>query len=67
MYSIDLVRGLDVYSVDVPGDGRGSDPTPEVSPARSVIDQAAAAAVPMGLLGGAIALTIALRRRSRTR
>ncbi len=67
VYSIDLVRGLDVYSVDVPGDGRGSDPAPEVSPARSVIDRAAAAAVPMGLLGGAIALTVSLRRRSRTR
>ena len=26
LYSIDLVRGLDVYAVDVPGDGRGADP-----------------------------------------
>ena len=26
VYSIDLVRGLDVYAVDVPGDGRGALP-----------------------------------------
>ena len=28
VYSIDLVRGLDVYSVDVPGDGIGAIPRP---------------------------------------
>ena len=31
VYSIDLVRGLDVYSVDVPGDGRGSNPYPSAT------------------------------------
>ena len=31
VYSIDLVRGLDVYVVDVPGDGIGATPTPGVT------------------------------------
>ena len=64
-YSIDLVRGLDVYSVDVPGDGRGSEPDPAVSPARTAVDDATGAVLPLGLVGGAIALAVAVRRRPR--
>ncbi|MGH3361108.1 MAG: hypothetical protein ACRDOM_01495 [Nocardioides sp.] len=66
VYAIDLVRGLDVYSVDVPGDGRGSEPYTSVSSTRTVLDRAAGAAVPIGVLGGAVALTVAVRRRKRT-
>jgi hypothetical protein len=66
VYAIDLVRGLDVYSVNVPGDGRGATPSPEVSPSGSAIDRAAGSALPLGLVGGAIALTLAARRRTRT-
>jgi hypothetical protein len=65
VYAIDLVRGLDVYSVDVPGDGRGSAPSPEVTSRRSVVDRAADGVVPLGLVGGALGLTIAVRRRAR--
>ena len=52
LYSIDLVRGLDVYSVDVPGDGRGSEPPPGPLPVPTAVDRAVGAAVPMGLVGG---------------
>jgi hypothetical protein len=67
VYSIDLVRGLDVYSVDVPGEGgaagRGTQPSgsPEVSASQRVSD----AAVPLGLVGGAAGLALGLRRRRR--
>ena len=63
-YSIDLVRGLDVYSVDV-GDGRGTQPSAGLSPDRSASDRAAGAVLPLGLVGGALALTFAVRRRTR--
>ena len=63
-YSIDLVRGLDVYVVDL-GDGRGTQPTPGVSPDRSSVQRAAGAVLPIGLVGGALALTVAVRRRTR--
>lgn len=63
-YSIDLVRGLDVYSVDV-GDGRGTQPSEGLSPDRSATDRAAGAVLPLGLVGGALALTLAVRRRNR--
>ncbi len=66
VYAIDLVRGLDVYSVDVPGDGRGSEPYASVSSTSTVLDRAAGAVVPIGLLGGAVALSVAVRRRKRT-
>ncbi|MGA8848011.1 MAG: hypothetical protein WB471_15450 [Nocardioides sp.] len=65
VYSIDLVRGLDVYAVDVPGDQRGAlppasaaDPTPR--------EQLVSGVLPMGLVGGAVLLALALavvRRR----
>jgi hypothetical protein len=63
VYSIDLVRGLDVYSVDVPGDGRGSNPYPTATAASSVVDRISNGAVPIGLVGGALALVVGLRRR----
>lgn len=63
-YSIDLVRGLDVYSVDV-GDGRGTQPSEGLSPDRSATDRAAGAVLPLGLVGGALTLTVAVRRRHR--
>jgi hypothetical protein len=65
VYAIDLVRGLDVYSVDVPGDGHGASPQPGVSPERSAVDRAAEGVLPLGLLGVALALTVAVRRRGR--
>jgi hypothetical protein len=67
VYSVDLVRGLDVYSVDVPGDGRGSNPYPSATAAGSVVSRISNGAVPMGLVGGALALVVAVRRRTRRR
>jgi hypothetical protein len=64
-YSIDLVRGLDVYVVDV-GDGRGLQPSEGLSPERSKADRASGAVLPLGLVGGALALAFAVRRRTRT-
>jgi hypothetical protein len=63
VYAIDLVRGLDVYSVDLPGDGRGSQPDPAVSPDRSAADRAAGAVLPIGLVAAALGLSLYLRRR----
>ena len=65
VYSIDLVRGLDVYAVDVPGDGRGALP-PASAADPTAREQVAAAALPMGLVGGSVLLALALaavRRR----
>ena len=64
-YAIDLVRGLDVYAVDVPGDNRGAEPDPAVLPAASATDRATAAALPLGLLALTLGLVVAVRRRSR--
>jgi len=63
VYSIDLVRGLDVYSVDVPG--RVGQQPMTGQPERSVADLAAAGAVPFGVVGAAFALGYAVRRRTR--
>ncbi len=67
VYSIDLVRGLDVYAVDVPGDGRGAlPPTSAADP--TAREQVAAGIVPMGLMGAALLLALGvavLRRRRR--
>ena len=63
VYSIDLVRGLDVYSVDVPGKV-GIEPTAK-APGRGVIDAAAASALPVGLVLGTLLLALAVRRRAR--
>ena len=66
VFAIDLVRGLDVYSVDVPGKV-GLEPTGVGVAHPSLRDRAAATAVPAGLLGGTFALVVALRRRTRRR
>ena len=63
VYAIDLVRGLDVYAVDVPGDGTGAVPASSVVPRRSAADRAAAGALPVGLVGGAMAVAVVVRRR----
>ena len=64
-YAIDLVRGLDVYAVDVPGDGVGSTPTDGVIPNPTTAGRVSDGAVSMGLVGGAMAVAIAVRRRGR--
>jgi len=66
VYSIDLVRGLDVYAVDVPGDRVGAVPSPTSVPAGSVRDRARDGVVPLGLVGGSMALSFAVRRRRRS-
>ncbi|ANH38933.1 hypothetical protein I601_2517 [Nocardioides dokdonensis FR1436] len=63
VYSIDLVRGLDVYAVDVPGDGRGAEPPADALAPVSASDRAAASALPLGLVGVAMAGALLLRRR----
>ena len=65
VYAIDLVRGLDVYAVDVPGDGVGAVPSPSAVPAGTVADRARDGVVPLGVVGSAMALAIAVRRRRR--
>jgi len=62
VYAIDLIRGLDVYAVDVPGDGRGALP-PSSAADPSLGDQLATGALPIGLVGAAMLLAFALRRR----
>ena len=57
VYSIDLVRGLDVYVVDVPGDGIGTIPSVEVGRTPAV--------VPGVLVGGSAAIALLLHRRRR--
>jgi hypothetical protein len=64
VYSIDLVRGLDVYVVDVPGDGIGATPTPGVAP-DSDSPLSLASVLPAGVVGGAIVLAVGVRRRGR--
>ena len=66
VYSIDAVRGLDVYAVDVPGDGIGAVPSTSAVPATSVVDRARDGVVPLGVVGGAMALALAVRPRRRT-
>ncbi|MAS54504.1 MAG: hypothetical protein CMJ44_07775 [Pimelobacter sp.] len=66
VYSIDLVRGLDVYAVDVPGDGRGALPPPSASDP-TVRERISASAVPTGLVGGAFLLALALAALRRRR
>jgi hypothetical protein len=63
VYSIDLVRGLDVYAVDVPGDGKGA-------VARQAEDgdgTGAGVVAPVGVLGSALVLSVGLGRLRRRR
>lgn len=64
VYSIDLVRGLDVYAVDVPGDGRGAIP-PSADGKQSVVRRMAGSLAPLGMVGGAMVVAFSLRRRRR--
>ena len=64
VYAIDLVRGIDVYSVDVPGPV-GILPTGVNTPSRSLGDVASAGAAPAGVVLGTMVLSLAVRRRSR--
>ena len=64
-YAIDLVRGLDVYAVDVPGDGVGATASDGVIPNPTTASRVSDGAVSMGLVGGAMALTVLMRRRGR--
>ena len=57
IYSVDLVRGLDVYVVDVPGDGLGTVPSVEVSDSVAV--------APGLLVGGSAVLALLVHRRRR--
>jgi hypothetical protein len=57
VYSVDLVRGLDVYVVDVPGDGLGTVP--------SVAAGTAPAVASSMVVGGSAALALLLHRRRR--
>ena len=67
LYSIDLVRGLDVYAVDVPGDGRGAVPPSSTTTPGTGLEPTAGVLVPMGLMGGAMLAAAALGRLRRTR
>lgn len=61
VYAVDLVRGLDVYSVDIPS--RTTRPSREPSG-----DQASTGGVvPMGMVGGALVVSLLLRRTRRSR
>ena len=62
LYSVDLVRGLDVYVVDVPGDGLGTVPSVE-APASVAV--ASVAVAPGVLVGGSAVLALLLHRRRR--
>lgn len=57
IYSVDLVRGLDVYVVDVPGDGLGAVPSVDIAPSVAV--------TPGVLVGGSTVLALLLHRRRR--
>ena len=63
-YSIDAVRGLDVYTVRLPGDGSRTSRTAGLAPS-SVGERAQAGAVPAGIVGLALVGAIALRRGRR--
>jgi cell division septation protein DedD len=61
VYSVDLVRGLDVYRVTLPGQN------PPASTSSTPSDNLlGAAGLPLGLVGGALGLSAALSRRRRT-
>jgi len=64
VYSIDLVQGLNVLSVDLPGKKYGLQPAGSRSARRSVADVAAAGA-PAGVVAATLGLVLAVRRRVR--
>lgn len=58
VYSVDLVRGLDVYAVDLPGTSASTSVTGENA-------GLGASTVPLGVVGSAVLVGVGLRRRSR--
>ena len=60
VYAVDLVRGLDVYRVTLPGQTPPA--TTSTSPSDNLLSSAG---LPVGVLGGALALSAALARRRR--
>lgn len=64
VYSIDLVRGLDVYAVDLPAGARGVVPVGGAVTDPSPRD---AGVLPLGLVSVAALGAVALRRRARAR
>ncbi len=63
-YSVDLVRGLDVFAVDVKGDSVGAVPDPALLPGGVGTDLSLDSAAPVGALGGlAATLVVGWRRR----
>lgn len=65
VYSIDLVRGLDVYVVDLPGDGiEGATTTPGAAPDEASV-LSTAGMLPVAVVGGAGVLAVGLRQRRR--
>jgi hypothetical protein len=64
LYSVDVVRGLDVYAVDVPGDRRGAVPSESSVPRRTVTGIVADSVLPVGVIGAGLALAVAVRRRT---
>ncbi len=67
LYAIDLVRGLDVYRVDAPGKGIGPRRASSASASAPspVAQRAPGGVMSLGLVGGAMALSVVVRRRSR--
>ncbi|WP_370248771.1 hypothetical protein [Nocardioides sp.] len=63
VYSLDLVRGLDVYAVDVPGDGRGALPPPARGGPVGPGDAAGAGTLVLAAGAAAFGLTLLRRRR----
>jgi hypothetical protein len=63
VYSIDLVRGLDVYRVTLPG----QEPPASTETTVSAPSPIGASGVPLGLLGGAVLASAALSRLRRRR
>jgi hypothetical protein len=64
VYSVDLVQGINVFSVDLPGKRFGLDPV--TSPGRRTAPaEMSTAALPVGVLAGALVVSAAVRRRAR--
>ncbi len=62
-YSVDLVRGLDVFAVDVKGDSVGAVPDPTLLPGGSGTVVGLSDATSLGAFGGLAAMLVVLRRR----
>ncbi len=66
VYAVDLVRGLDVYSVDLPGSASTANPVPLVAASSLWGDGGmAGAATPLGVVLAALVGAVLLRRRAR--